>query len=151
MVAKLPVPFDGYQVEARYNLDYRAWNATMGDIHRRLQPLEEARDRETELFNRGVTEVLKRVDAAIAPVVEAVRADTEVLADQIEDARGRVEQILAGGIPAANVAESGTRVFVSPVQRDAIDALPAQVAAAIAAAIAISNRFTVRAYHLSGF
>lgn len=140
MARKLPVPFDGYQVDATYPLDYRAWNATMGDLHRRLLPLEEARDRETELFNRGVDEVLRRVDLAVAPVIEQVKADAEAASEQLE-------QILETGIPADRVAETDGRVFVSPEQRSAIDALPAQVAAAIAA----SNRLTVRAYHLSGF
>ena len=140
MTTSLPVPFDGYRVDARFKLDHRAWNAALPDVDRRLVALEEVRDRETQLFNTGVGEVLKRIDVAVTPVIEQTKGDAEQAAEMLR-------QLLEQEISAEFIAQTGAKVFVSADQRAAIDAIPQTIATAIAGA----TRLSARAYHLSGF
>ena len=47
----------------------------------------------------------------------------------MSDAQAAVDAILAGGIPAANVTESASRVFVTPAQKTAIETNTTAIAA----------------------
>lgn len=67
-------------------------------------------------FEASTAAALAQLDATIATAI----AD---LNGQIAAVQAQVDEILAGGIPADNVSETATRVFVTPAQRAEIDQL----------------------------
>ncbi|WEJ60242.1 hypothetical protein [Devosia sp. FJ2-5-3] len=67
-------------------------------------------------FQGDTTAALAALDATIAASVAALQADVDAVRDQ-------VDAILAGGIPAANVAEDVTHQFVTEAQKAEIGQL----------------------------
>lgn len=140
------------------NLTRDIWDSVFGDISHRLRDLEARGTELDEVLNELRLFGLERLDTAIVPLIAQTQqqlaqlqqavADTiaqnaqvienfqvdvqEALAAlnaQIAAVEARVNEILQGGIPAADVAESATQVFVSPEQRAEISELRADLEA----------------------
>lgn len=73
----------------------------------------------------AIADLNQRIDATIADLEQTSAAAIQTLNDSLAAVQDQVDTILAGGIPAANVAESAERVFVSPAQRAQIDEIDA--------------------------
>lgn len=72
-------------------------------------------------FQGDTAAALAALDATIAASVAALQADVDAV-------RGQVDAILAGGIPAANVAEDATHQFVTEAQKAEIGQLRTDLA-----------------------
>jgi len=137
MPSEPPLSSNGYQLEpapARPILNRTAFNAFGADLHARFAVLEDIGSGiatiQAELQSFGIT----RLNDAINPLI----ADTQATLDQLvidlnaaiaelnadlAAAQDQIDLLLAGGIPAANVAESGTQVFVTPAEKTEITTL----------------------------
>lgn len=134
---------------AKADLGRNSWNAVMGSLSARLVALEAKRTELQDLIDDLSFNGQQRIDEAISPLIEAQEQELAALSDLVQQAiidatnagievaeqvelqvgilEGRVVDvesamavILADTLPAENVAESATRVFVSPEQRDAV-------------------------------
>lgn len=133
-------------------LDRVAWNATMRSISERMRAVEVKGDTLDNLVADLSFTAIQRVDQAITPVINGVKADItalsaqvaetlaanqhiiddfqavtavnlEELQQEIADVEARIETILAGGIDAADVQEDSNRVFVTPAQKAKLEEL----------------------------
>jgi hypothetical protein len=70
---------------------------------------------------------------ALADLQGQIDAQLLIIEGNITALQEQVDLILAGGLSADDVVETGTRVFVSPAQKTAIDSIATTLAAATAA------------------
>lgn len=70
-----------------------------------------------------VTDFQQATAAALADLQSQIDASLLVIEGNIGALQAQVDEILAGGISAANVNETTERVFVTPAQRTAIDSI----------------------------
>lgn len=122
-----------YVVDEDQALTAEWLNQLLGDIHTRIRAIEGIKAA-LESAVADLTAVgLSRIDQTIVPVIEQTQAsvealltqaqeDVEAIGQQLADTQAQIEALLAGGVPAANVSENETRVFVTPGQRDQIAA-----------------------------
>jgi len=137
-------------------LDRRTWNVVLGDVGFRLRAIEEKRTELQDLIDDLSFAGVQRLDQAINPLIVGVQRDLdtlktsvaatvaandriisdfqavtavnlEELQDQINEVQTRINVILAGGLDAADVRESTTRVFVSPAEKAEIGKLRTDV------------------------
>lgn len=133
-------------------LDREVWDAVMRDISARIRVIEEKGVNLDDLIADLSFNGQARLDAAVTPLIDAVRTDLaalssavaktladnakiisdfqEVTAVNLDDLReqigameDRIAVVLAGGLDAGDVRESATRAFVTPEQRTEIGTL----------------------------
>jgi len=132
-----PSAANGYQFDpapTRAILNRATFNLFGADLHARLLALEDIGDGiatlQAELQNFGVD----RLNEAINPLIVETQAaldqlniDMEAalvsLNEDLAAAQVAIDSLLAGGVPAGNVNESGTRVFVTPEEKTEITTL----------------------------
>ncbi|MCC0033753.1 MAG: hypothetical protein H6887_00645 [Hoeflea sp.] len=85
---------------------------------------------QAELQTFGV----ERLNDAINPLIASTQETLDQLVIDLAAAEAAVAALLAGGIPAADVTESATRVFVTPAQKAEIDQLRTDLTAGLSAA-----------------
>lgn len=106
-----------YVVEDGQTLDAAWFNNLLGDVNSRLRTIEAIKG---ELAN-AVTQLqaigLQRIDQAVTPLIVAAQESVAAIEQRLEDVAGEIADLLAGGVPAANVQEDLDRVFVTPAQR----------------------------------
>lgn len=141
---------------ARAVLDRKTWDVVLGDVGFRLRAIEAKRTELQDLIDDISFSVTRRFDEAINPLVVEVQSDLatlrtsvaatvaandriisdfravtavnlEELQEQIDQVQDRIDVILGGGLDAADVRESATRVFVTPEQRTEIAKLRTDV------------------------
>ena len=147
MPSETPTSANGYQwppAPARSIMDRLAWNIFGADLHARLLALEDINDGIEALQAELQTFGVERLNDAINPLIASTQATLDqliidmnaaiaALNADLAAAQDAIDLLLAGGVPAANIAESATRVFVTPEQKADIDQLRTDLTAANAA------------------
>lgn len=107
MQSVLPTPEDDYRAPpapSRLFLDRAVWDAVFGSIGGRLRTLEDVNSGietlKLELQNFGI----QRLDEAINPLIEQTLTALATASDDLGELRETLDQILAGGLPADQVA-----------------------------------------------
>lgn len=131
MPSELPSKSNGYQwpdAPARAILNRTAFNAIGGDIHARFQDLEnigdgiEALQAELQTFgvqrlNDAINPLIAETQATLDQLIIDLNAAIAALNADLEAAEDAIALLLSGGVPAENITENLTRVFVTPQQR----------------------------------
>ena len=133
MPSALPSKSNGYQWDpapARAIFDRSASNMILGDIHARLVLLEAISTGlaalQAELQNFGV----RRLNDAINPLIVSTQAQINTLSASAATLQAQITAILNSGIPADNINQTSTRVFVTPAQKTEIGTLRTDLATA---------------------
>ena len=80
------------------------------------------------VIDAGTTQALAMVQQNIEPYLIQVQQDAAAAQEALTEAMDLVQAILEGGtVPAASIAESTSRVFVTPAQKDQIAANTAAI------------------------
>lgn len=119
-------PENNYQfppTPAKAMLGRDNWNAVMDSLSARIRELEAQRTDLEDLMADLSYNAQTRVDEAISPLIADVEERINAVNLQLDELQGTVDDILAGGIPAENVTETATRVFVTPAQKEEIGQL----------------------------
>ena len=139
-----PSAANGYQFDpapARAILNRAVFNAFGADLHARLLVLEdinsgiEALQAELQTFgverlNDAINPLIASTQATLDQLVIDMNAAIAALNADLAAAQDAIDLLLAGGVPAANIAESATRVFVTPAQKADIGQLRTDLTAA---------------------
>lgn len=121
-----PSPDNDYQFPAAPNravLDRAVWAAVMASIGGRLRGLEDQRTELADVIADLRMFGLERLNTAIEPLIVQTQQRLDGLDADLAVLRGQIDTILSGVVPAGIVAESETRVFVTPEQRAEIAVL----------------------------
>jgi hypothetical protein len=140
---------------ARAVLNRTTWDTTMRSLSQRLKALEEQRVEvaavidELRLFGldrlntaivpliEGVNDDIDAAKAAVAALIAEKQAELEALSQAIATARAAVDELLSGNIPAANVLEDTTRVFVTPDQKAYLDSIEGRLSDTLLLSLAL--------------
>ncbi|MCC0036554.1 MAG: hypothetical protein H6887_14980 [Hoeflea sp.] len=142
MPSVTPTSDNGYQwppAPARSIMDRLAWNTFGADLHARLLALEDINDGIEALQAELQTFGVERLNDAINPLIESTQATLDQLVIDLAAAEAAVAALLAGGVPAADVTESETRVFVTPAQKAEIGQLRADLTDGLAAVAVVTD------------
>jgi len=110
-------------------LDAAWFNKLLGDIHTRIRTIEGVKASLDAAIGELTAVGLKRIDEALAPLILQAQTDVANIEEHLADVAQQIADLLAGGVPAANVTESATQVFVTPEQRAQIQATATALAA----------------------
>lgn len=139
-----------------------AWfNRLLGDVNLRLRAIEAIKAQLEGAISDLTAVGLSRIDQTIVPVIEQTTAsltalvqsaqgdvtaliqgaqeDVEAIQQQVAASAQQIEDLLAGGVPAANVTEDDDRVFLTPAQRDAMATFATSLNAALTGLTALNG------------
>lgn len=126
----IPSADNDYKASEDTRLDHPTWDSVFGSIATRIRSLEAQRVEVQTVIDELRLFGLERIDADLVPLINAqlsklneLEAAVTQAKNDIAQAQADVEELLLGVIPAGNVTENSTRVFVTPSQRTEIGAL----------------------------
>lgn len=131
-VSNLPVPENDYLVNGDMYLSeafFLALLSNPGGVGPRLRALEAQRVEVQAVIEELRLFGLQRLDESLNPIITDTITRLEQLVADIAEAQAAVDELLAGNVPAAQVVESASRVFVSAEQRTEIGQLRTDLAA----------------------
>jgi hypothetical protein len=125
---QLPSAANNYECPSDgFKLSRVVWNAVFGSIAERLTETEAVRADFEDLIEAGTTQAIAVIQTNVEPQLTAIAEVIANLEANIALAEDRIATIVGAGISAAQVAESGTRVFVTPAQKTMIGTLAASL------------------------
>ena len=128
-MSSLPQSSDDYAAPTDMQLNKAAWDAALTDIGARLRAAEAIRASFQALIDVGVGQALVLISENVAPEITALGVAIDGINSNLSAAQAAIDSLLSGNLPAANVTESGTRVFVTPAQKAAIGTNTSDIAA----------------------
>jgi len=119
----IPSADNDYKSDPSTRLNPATWDAVLGSVASRLRALEAKRVEVQGVIDELRQFGLARIDAELAPKIAETQAALDQLEEDMAAAQAIVDSILASTLPATQVNETASRVFVTPAQRAEIGTL----------------------------
>jgi len=119
----IPTAENDYKSDGETRLNSATWDAVLGSVASRLRTLEAKKAEVQAVIDELRQFGLARIDAELAPKIAETQAALDQLEEDMAAAQAIVNSILASTLPATQVNETATRVFVTPAQRAEIGTL----------------------------
>lgn len=102
-LSRLPTAANDYHVDLTTRITQEVWNATVGDMAKRMRVLEEIKVSFAAIEAAGISAALKRIDIVIGPAIDQVNVILSVAEEKAEQIAALLAQLQGTGLPAVNI------------------------------------------------